>query len=287
VLHDQFHLEQAGVDWNRFGPMAVADSDFVPLAVSPSYCERLEGTNDPGVGAGAVREADAILGILNQNQEEYRRKIIVVVLPEASGNDVPAQLSGHQRFQVEEVTEDGVESLFRLLSSQPSTPKPAVGSLRKLPPRELEDPAAAAADEMAGLQRALARLEERLQALDPSELEKARRGNRALPWERAAAQLDAEHQRVLHRIAVLEGESTTLTQESMVDADLVLEAIRAADRSSPGGDISYSDVAARLRCDPNDPDFQPHLARAAAVGLIEDVASVDQLPGPILFRVAT
>lgn len=286
---DQFHFEELGVDWNRFGTMAVQDSDFVLIAVSPSYRERFEGTNDPSVGAGAVREADAILGILNHDQEEYRHKVVVLVLPEAGESDVPTQLSGHQRFTIAEVTDDGVESLFRLLSRQPATPKPPVGPLREMPPRSSSESMNAAAEELAHLRRASNRLEAALRTVDPLELEKARRGNRALPGERAAAQLDAEHQRVVQRISVLEGASelpATSTEQPAVDAKLVLEAIRAADRSSPGADITYFDVAARLRCPPNDPDFQRCLARAAATGLIEEVASVDQLPGPIVFRLA-
>jgi len=283
---DQFYFEEPGIDWNRFGTLAVEDSDFVLIAVSPSYRERFEGTNDPSVGAGAVREADAILGILNQGQDEYRRKVVVVVLSEASGNDVPTQLSGHQRFTITEVSQDGVESLFRLLSKQPATPKPPVGPLLETPPRGSNESAAATAQEVAELRRTLSRLEIALQAIDPIELEKARRGNRALPGERAAAQLDAEHQRVIHRITALERASPrpVTSDKSAVHAENVLDAIRAADRSTPGADIRYSDVAARLKCPPNDPDFQRYLARAAATGLIEEVASVDQLEGPIVFR---
>lgn len=283
---DQFYFEEPGVDWNRFGTLAVEDSDFVLIAVSPSYRERFEGTNDPSVGAGAVREADAILGILNQGQDEYRRKVVVVVLPEASENDVPTQLSGHHRFTITEVSQDGIESLFRLLSTQPATPKPPVGPLLEMAPRGSNESAAATAQEVAELRRTLSRLEIALEAIDPIELEKARRGNRALPGERAAAQLDAEHQRVIHRINALEGASQppVTSDKPAVHAENVLAAIRAADRSSPGADIRYSDVAARLKCPPNDPDFQRYLARAAATGLIEEVASVDQLEGPIVFR---
>jgi hypothetical protein len=138
---DQFYFEQPGIDWNRFGTLAVEDSDFVLIAVSPSYRERFEGRNNPSVGAGAVREADAILGILNEDQEEYRRKLVVVVLPEASGHDVPTQLSGHQRFTITDISQDGVESLFRLLSEQPATPKPPVGPLLQLPPRGSDESA--------------------------------------------------------------------------------------------------------------------------------------------------
>lgn len=284
---DQFHFEELSVDWNRFGTLAVEDSDFVLMAVSPSYCERLEGRNDPAVGAGAVREADAILGIFNKDQVEYRRKVVVVVLPDANEEDIPTQLTGHHRFIISNITRQGVESLFRLLSQQPATPKPPVAPLLKMPPRNTAKPDARAAEELDVLRQSLSRLETALQMIDPLELEKARLGQRALPSERAAAQLDAEHQRVIARIAVMERTSPSgaaIPNESELSAKRVLEAIHAADRSSPGADITYSDVAARLRCVPNDPEFQRHLARAQSAGLIEEVASVDQLPGPIVFR---
>jgi len=64
----------------------------------------------------------------------------------------------------------------------------------------------------------------------------------------------------------------------------VLTAIRALDALSPGSEISYTQVAQRLGCLANDPAFQSYLARAATTGLIKSTNEVEQLEGPVLFR---
>lgn len=210
---DQFHGHALDVDWNRFGTLQIAQSDFIIIAVSAAYRERWEGRNDPGDGPGAVREADELLGLFNENQAEFRRRVMLVVLPGAQDQDVPAQLSGIKRFKVRELTEEGVEDLYRTITNQPATPKPALGPIRRLPPREIypaQELAVSAAEktaepeEVRELRVALARVEGALEDIPQDIRVQARHGNFSLPWVRAAHQLDAEHQAILGRLARLE-----------------------------------------------------------------------------------
>ena len=57
---DLFHLHDPAVVWTTYGPGAIAKSEFVLIPVSAAYKERWEGTNDPGIGAGAAREANTL-----------------------------------------------------------------------------------------------------------------------------------------------------------------------------------------------------------------------------------
>ncbi len=88
---DLYHQHDPEVDWSRYGPQQVARRDFVLVAVNAAWRERFDGTNPPTVGAGAVAEADELLGLFNKNQTEFRRKVKLVLLPGASADDVPAR----------------------------------------------------------------------------------------------------------------------------------------------------------------------------------------------------
>jgi hypothetical protein len=64
----------------------------------------------------------------------------------------------------------------------------------------------------------------------------------------------------------------------------VLSAIRDAHAASDTGELRYLDVATRLACPPDDEEFQRCLVRAVRSGLIEEIDSLDNLPGPTIFR---
>jgi hypothetical protein len=66
----------------------------------------------------------------------------------------------------------------------------------------------------------------------------------------------------------------------------VLTAIREIDAQSDDKhpEIHHYQVAERLGCPADDPEFQRYLARAATTGIIEPLSEVDQLEGPTSFR---
>jgi hypothetical protein len=63
---DLFH-GHLPVDWSRFGPSVISDSDFVLVAVSPTWRRAYEGKNDPGKNAGAVGEANTFRGLFSKD----------------------------------------------------------------------------------------------------------------------------------------------------------------------------------------------------------------------------
>ena len=70
-------------DWTRFGPNEIRDADFVIVALSQAWMRRFDGTEDPTVGAGAAREADALLSIFHRDRDAFVRKTKLVILPGA------------------------------------------------------------------------------------------------------------------------------------------------------------------------------------------------------------
>lgn len=135
---DLFHQQDLDVDWSRWGPRQVQECDVVLVAVNAAWRERFEGTNEPTEGAGAVAEADALLGLFSRDQQEFRRRVKLVLLPGASEQDVPARLTGVPRFTVRELTLSGLEELLRTLTGQPAHVPPPLGALPALPPATLE-----------------------------------------------------------------------------------------------------------------------------------------------------
>jgi len=102
---DLYHAHDADIDWTTYGPQAIEDSEYVLLAVSAAYKQRWEGHNDPSTGAGTAREANVLKALFNDDQEAFRRKVKVIVLPGATVHDIPSELKATvPHFVIEEIT---------------------------------------------------------------------------------------------------------------------------------------------------------------------------------------
>jgi RNA polymerase sigma factor (sigma-70 family) len=133
---DLFHQHDQDVDWTTYGPQAIADRAFALVAVSRAYKERWEGRADPRVGAGAVREANVLKTLFNQDRGAFRRKVKVVVLPGATVDDIPAELAAAtQHFDIKMFDEEGLEDLLRTLAGRPAYVAPPLGTLPPLRPK--------------------------------------------------------------------------------------------------------------------------------------------------------
>lgn len=143
---DLFYLENATIDWTRFGPQKVAEADTVLIVMSRGWADRWEGSNQPTVGAGAVAEADQLHGLFSRDQAEWQRKCLIVMLPDVDPVVLPDGLARANRFSVDPYDLDSYEPLLRTLTAQPSFEKPALGDVPLLPPRSVSGPAATEVD---------------------------------------------------------------------------------------------------------------------------------------------
>lgn len=140
---DLFHLHELGIDWSRYGPDRVQQCPRTIVVLNAAWRERLEGTNVPTEGAGAAAEADVLLGLFGDDQEDFRRRVLLVVLPGADSRDVPPRWSGLQRFVIPDFTREGLEDLLRVLTGQPAYLAPPVGTVPLLPAAMLDSASAA------------------------------------------------------------------------------------------------------------------------------------------------
>jgi hypothetical protein len=244
---DQFYAHDLEVDWNRFGPTATRERDFVLIAVSRAYRERWEGSNEPREGAGAVREANELMGQFNRDQADFRRRVKVVVLPGASREDIPDELSNLQRFELGELSQDAAMDLFRTLTNQPATPKPALGPLVVL---NLDTLARTDDAALHDLYADLERIQGALAQVPEIDRIQAERGNFSLPWVRSAYQLIGQEQAILASIAELEGQPrpdiTTAGEGGKTELERVIARSLTAAGDSSDADI-VGELARRLR----------------------------------------
>lgn len=130
---DLFHLDEP-VDWTRFGPKGVQDAELTVIIMSEAWAERWSGTNSPTVGAGAAAEADTLRGLFTKNQQEWQRRVVIVMFPEVADTVVPPDLERISRLYVNLEDPDTIEAVVRLITGQPRFPKPKLGKVPALEP---------------------------------------------------------------------------------------------------------------------------------------------------------
>ncbi len=125
-------------DWAAWMQREIEAADYVLTIASPAYKRRVEGWEEPGVGEGVAWEAGLIKDVVYRNPTAWYERILRVVLPEVSREDLPAFLGGHTvtHYTVDPIDSVGAEKLLRYLTGQPYETEPALGSLPHLPPRD-------------------------------------------------------------------------------------------------------------------------------------------------------
>ncbi|WP_146060306.1 toll/interleukin-1 receptor domain-containing protein [Amycolatopsis sp. CA-128772] len=126
-------------DWQAWATNLIANADFVLVVASPAYRRAGDGflrTND---NRGVQAESATIRDLLHRNRHTYTAKLLPVVLPGHSIDEIPLFLQPYcaDRYHVDELTDAGLEDLVRVLTGQPRYVRPALGSVPRLPPRSL------------------------------------------------------------------------------------------------------------------------------------------------------
>lgn len=125
-------------DWALWMLRGIRDSRHVIVVASPAYKRRAEGDADADEGRGVQWESALLRNIVYEDPAAAEEKIVPVVLPGGSADDLPLWLGPrtHGHFVVEDFTVDGAERLLRLLTGQPYETLPPLGPVPVLPPRE-------------------------------------------------------------------------------------------------------------------------------------------------------
>jgi hypothetical protein len=127
-------------DWSRFGSRAIRNSYFILVIVSHGWRLAWNDEGDPSSGAGAVAEADLLRDIYRRDRVDFRRRVILVVLPGVSDDHLPDGLGATNEWvRIPTLDARGVEPLLRLLSGQGEHHQPKLGPPRHLPPKSGTD----------------------------------------------------------------------------------------------------------------------------------------------------
>ena len=146
VLALSDHLRADGIDcildqyedsppegWPRWMDRQIRAADFVLMICTPTYYRRVMGEEEPGTGHGVAWESTLIYQYI-YNEGTSNTRFIPVLLEGAYESDIPVPWQGVKQYRP--TTTKGYEDLYRRLTGQPLTPKPALGTRRTLPPRE-------------------------------------------------------------------------------------------------------------------------------------------------------
>src|SRR6266568_8053973 len=146
VLALSDHLRADGIDciidqyeesppegFPRWMNRQIRAADFVLMICTPTYYHRVMGEEEPGTGHGVAWESTLIYQYI-YNEGTSNKRFIPILLEGAHEAHIPVPWQGVKYYRP--TTTDGYEDLYRRLTGRPLTPKPALGTLRKMPPRE-------------------------------------------------------------------------------------------------------------------------------------------------------
>jgi len=125
-------------DWPQWAVDQLGKAAFVLAIASPSFRERADGRTGPDDGRGARFEGAIMRSKLTRDHADWTRRILPVVLPGFSVDDIPDFLMPYSasHFIVPELTPAGIADLVRTLTGQPRHPMPELGSSPVPPPAD-------------------------------------------------------------------------------------------------------------------------------------------------------
>jgi hypothetical protein len=119
-------------DWSAWAIEQLNNADFVLVVASPQYKRRADGAAPADEGRGSQFEAGIIRNNLTRNLRKETERVLPVVLPGRSVDDVPTFLNAHSTttFYVKDFTEEGVRDLLAAITGNGQYTMPERGQWR-------------------------------------------------------------------------------------------------------------------------------------------------------------
>ncbi|SER09138.1 SEFIR domain-containing protein [Actinokineospora terrae] len=107
-------------DWSLWAMDNLRDADFVLVIASPAYKRRAEGLAPPDEGRGAQFEAAILRDHLTKNLAAGTQRVLPVVLPGGSVEDIPMFLTPYSttRYEIADFTEGEVAYLISAITGE-------------------------------------------------------------------------------------------------------------------------------------------------------------------------
>ncbi|WP_231387266.1 SEFIR domain-containing protein [Nocardia sp. BMG111209] len=117
-------------DWSGWAIDQLTRADFILVIASPDYKKRADGFAPPEEGRGAQFEAAILRNELTRNLIEQTRRILPVVLPGRSIDEIPVFLTGYSatHYVIDEFTVDSITDLLVAITGEGEHPMPARGT---------------------------------------------------------------------------------------------------------------------------------------------------------------
>jgi tetratricopeptide (TPR) repeat protein len=145
VLALSDHLRADGIDcildqyedsppegFPRWMDRHIRTADFVLMICTPTYHRRVIGDEEPNKGHGVAWESTLIYQYI-YNEGTSNKRFIPILLEGGRESDIPIPWQGVKYYSP--TKKEGYDELYRRLTGQQFTPKPALGTLRTLPSR--------------------------------------------------------------------------------------------------------------------------------------------------------
>lgn len=125
-------------DWMLWANQLIIDVDFVLVIASPTCRRVADGRNTAQENRGLASEMRTLRELLQEDVDQWRSRILPVILPGFGVQDVPLFLSPRSvdHLPVTGFDPAGAEDLLRMITGQPALRKPVLGPLIHLPPQE-------------------------------------------------------------------------------------------------------------------------------------------------------
>jgi len=121
------HFDRQGLherrNWDRWINTEIGRADYVIVIASPAYRAAGAGTLAAGERLGVLFEYERLVDLLHRHRDEWTRKILPVVLPGRSPEEIPLSfLPGTaDHYVVTSLTDEGAASLLRVLLHHAAT----------------------------------------------------------------------------------------------------------------------------------------------------------------------
>lgn len=131
-VHLDLWYDDGRRDWSLWAIEQLNNADFVLVIASPAYKRRADGQAPFDEGRGAQFEAAMIRDNLTRHLPQETRRVLPVVLPGRSVNDIPTFLCAHSttHYMVPEFSQHAIQPLLRALDGVAKYPRPHRGLYR-------------------------------------------------------------------------------------------------------------------------------------------------------------
>jgi hypothetical protein len=136
-------------DWPLWMERQVEQADYVLVVASAAYKSRADGVLESGRGRGVQHEATILRELVYAHRKKWLAKILPVILPGNSVDDIPTFLQPYSssHYIVNELTLQGIDDLYRVITAQPAYPSTPLGRMVVRPPRSAASKEASASAE--------------------------------------------------------------------------------------------------------------------------------------------